>query len=175
MYPEKKPNKTDAETIIRHATISDLETIMGLIEDGRQKMIAQGNTKQWTKGHPSQEAIEADIAYGNSYLLCDGNEALATFALIEGPDPTYTHIYNGQWLNDKPYYVVHRVASSPKAHGVMHTILDFAFKHTDTLRIDTHEDNLTMQALLRKNGFSYCGIIHLANGDPRLAFQKTMK
>ena len=56
----------------------------------------------------------------------------------------------------------------------MRRILDFAFQHTDTLRIDTHEDNKTMQALLTKNGFSYCGIIHLENGDPRLAYQKTI-
>ena len=137
-------------------------------------MIAQGNTKQWTKGHPSQEVIERDIVNGNSYLIHDGDEVLATFALVEGPDPTYAEIYDGQWLNDRPYYVVHRVASSPKAHGVMRRILDFAFLHTDTLRIDTHEDNKTMQALLTKNGFSNCGIIHLENGDPRLAFQKTL-
>ena len=117
--------------------------------------------------------IERDIANGNSYLICEGKEVLATFALVEGPDPTYAQIYDGEWLNDKPYYVVHRVASSPKAHGVMRRILDFAFQHTDTLRIDTHEDNKTMQALLKKNSFSYCGIIHLGNGDPRLAFQKT--
>ena len=161
-------------TTVRQATSADTETIMRLIDEGRQKMIAQGNTKQWTAGHPSPEVIEQDIARGNSYLICDGNEALATFALVEGPDPTYAEIYDGEWLNDKPYYVVHRVASSPKAHGVLHIILDFASQHTDTLRIDTHEDNKTMQTLLRKNGFSYCGIIHLENGDSRLAFQKTI-
>jgi len=40
--------------------------------------------------------------------------------------------------------------------------------------VDTHEDNQTMQALLGKHGFSYCGIIHLANGDPRMAYMKTI-
>ena len=29
-----------------------------------------------------------------------------------------------------------------------------------------------MQHLLEKHGFSYCGIIYLANGDPRLAYQR---
>jgi RimJ/RimL family protein N-acetyltransferase len=70
--------------------------------------------------------------------------------------------------------VIHRVASGPKAHGVMRRVLDYAFALTDTIRIDTHADNKTMQSLLRKYGFTYCGIIHLANGDPRLAFQKTI-
>ncbi len=161
------------QATIRRATPADIDTILELIEESRRKMVAQGNTRQWTKGHPSREMIEADVNNGNSHILTDGNEALATFALVEGPDPTYANIYDGRWLNDNPYYVIHRVASSLKAHGVMRVILDFAFQHTDTLRIDTHEDNLTMQSLLRKYGFSYCGIIHLDNGDPRLAFQKT--
>lgn len=29
-----------------------------------------------------------------------------------------------------------------------------------------------MQHLLQKNGFVYCGVIHLANGAPRLAFER---
>ena len=39
------------------------------------------------------------------------------------------------------------------------------------LRIDTHNDNLTMQHIVAKAGFSYCGIIRLEDGDPRLAYQ----
>ena len=41
------------------------------------------------------------------------------------------------------------------------------------LRIDTHRDNTVMQDLLCKNGFVYCGVIHLAeNGEERLAYQR---
>ena len=32
-----------------------------------------------------------------------------------------------------------------------------------------------MRHLMEKHGFDYCGIIYLANGDERLAFQKTIK
>ena len=35
-----------------------------------------------------------------------------------------------------------------------------------------HRDNHIMQHLLAKHGFSQCGIIHLLNGDERLAYQK---
>ena len=38
--------------------------------------------------------------------------------------------------------------------------------------IDTHKDNAIMQHNIVKHGFSYCGIIHLASGDERLAYQK---
>ena len=32
-----------------------------------------------------------------------------------------------------------------------------------------------MQHNMKKHGFSYCGIIYLANGDERLAYQKIVK
>ncbi len=41
-----------------------------------------------------------------------------------------------------------------------------------SLRADTHQDNRIMQHLLQKNGFVYCGVIHLANGVLRLAFER---
>ena len=99
---------------------------------------------------------------------------MATFALIEGPDPTYACIYDGEWQNANPYFVIHRVASMAGVHGIMRAVLDYAFTLTDTIRIDTHEDNRTMRALLEKYGFVYCGVIFLENGDPRLAFQKSL-
>ena len=106
-------------------------------------------------------------------VLIDG-KPVATFALIEGHDPTYARIYDGEWQNDNPHYVIHRVASMAGVHGIMRAVLNHAFTLTDTIRIDTHNDNVTMRTLLAKYGFSYCGIILLENGDPRLAFQKTL-
>jgi RimJ/RimL family protein N-acetyltransferase len=38
--------------------------------------------------------------------------------------------------------------------------------------VDTHQDNVVMQRILEKLGFTYCGIIFVANGTPRLAYQK---
>ena len=55
----------------------------------------------------------------------------------------------------------------------MRRVLDYAFSLTDTIRIDTHHDNRTMRTLLDKYSFTYCGIILLENGDPRLAYQRT--
>jgi RimJ/RimL family protein N-acetyltransferase len=40
------------------------------------------------------------------------------------------------------------------------------------LKIDTHRDNIPMQKVLKRNGFSECGIIYIENGDERIAFQK---
>ena len=159
--------------MIRKATIEDLDTILLLIEEGRRKMIAEGNVNQWSGGRPSREMLIKDITEGVSHLVVHNGKPVATFALIEGPDPTYARIYDGKWNNGNPYYVIHRVASMAGVHGIMRAVLDYAFTQTDTIRIDTHEENLTMRALLVKYGFSYCGVILLENGDPRLAYQKT--
>lgn len=54
----------------------------------------------------------------------------------------------------------------------MSDILDYCFALCSNIRIDTHRDNKIMQHNLSKHGFTYCGIIYLANGDERLAYQK---
>jgi len=42
-----------------------------------------------------------------------------------------------------------------------------SFSHDSNIRIDTHRDNRIMQHVISKYGFTYCGIIYLANGDER--------
>jgi len=74
--------------------------------------------------------------------------------------------------DEKHYHVVHRIASLPDAHGIFSSIMDFCFAHDNNIRIDTHRDNAIMQHNIEKHGFTYCGIIYLANGDERLAYQK---
>jgi RimJ/RimL family protein N-acetyltransferase len=39
------------------------------------------------------------------------------------------------------------------------------------IRVDTHHDNATMQHVITKAGFSRRGIIYLADGDPRIAYE----
>ena len=50
--------------------------------------------------------------------------------------------------------------------------MDFCFSHDANIRIDTHKDNLIMQHNIEKHGFTYCGIIYLASGDKRMAYQR---
>lgn len=157
---------------IRIATEQDLPRILELIEYGRQKMRQMGNLEQWTDGNPKAELLEQDIVNGNSYVVEQGGVVVATFAFIEGPDITYNKIYDGQWLNDSsPYYVVHRMASMLGVHGIFNDVLDYCFRHTNNIRIDTHCQNHLMRHALEKYGFSYCGIIYLLDGAERLAYQ----
>ena len=92
---------------------------------------------------------------------------------VEKDEPTYATIYEGEWTDEqRPYYVIHRIASAEGSKGVLKAILQYCFQHTDNIRIDTHRDNVIMRHLLGKLGFTYCGIIYLANGDERLAYQR---
>ncbi len=160
---------------IRRSTEADIPALLLLAEEGKKTMRHSGNMKQWGEGYPSAEVFMADIGREASYLVIDdeSQQAVATFAFIPGPDPTYAQIYDGQWIDDEaPYYVIHRIAALTTARGVMQTVLDYAFTQTDNIRIDTHRDNVIMRHLMLKYGFTYCGIIYLANGDERLAFQR---
>jgi len=49
---------------------------------------------------------------------------------------------------------------------------DWALEQWPVLRIDTYQDNHPMQTALERAGFSRCGVIHLMDGSPRIAFQK---
>ena len=93
------------------------------------------------------------------------------FALLPSPEPTY-NVIDGAWLTDEPYGVIHRMASYPDVHGIFSAVIDFAAARYAHLRIDTHRDNRIMQHLIRKHGFTYCGIIWLQDGTERLAYER---
>ena len=146
---------------------------MSLYDAARTFMRASGNATQWVDGYPQRTLIEQDIAQGVHHLCLVDGEPAACFTLIHGDDPTY-RIIDGQWLNPLPYSTLHRIASSGRHHGLLHHILLFASAQSPNLRIDTHADNAPMRHLLAREGFTYCGIIHVANGTPRLAYQRCL-
>lgn len=159
---------------IRKAGLDELDTLMQLFEEGKSIMRRDGNLRQWTGGYPTREIVTHDILNGYCHVCTDTDgHAVGTFAFIPGPDPTYKHIYQGQWVDDTlPYAVIHRLASTPHSHGVAAACLDWCFSRVPNLRADTHRENRILQHILTKHGFQYCGIIYLANGDERLAYQK---
>lgn len=161
---------------IRHACEADLPAVMSVIEAGKGIMRASGNMLQWNDGYPSQSVILADMEASNGYVVEEDGAIVAYFALIASPEPTYNAIYGGEWLDDeKPYHVIHRIASTPESHGVFDSIMDYSFSVDGNIRIDTHRDNTIMQHNILKHGFSYCGIIYLLSGDERLAYQKILQ
>ena len=157
--------------MIRQASVQDIPEILRIYEAGRAFMRRSGNRTQWTGGYPSEEIVRADIACGASYVLeNEAGQLHAVFALIPGDDPTYAHI-EGAWRDPSPYATIHRAASDGAERGTFRAMLAFARARYNHLRADTHADNHPMQRCLQKSGFAYCGIIYLASGDPRQAYE----
>ena len=159
--------------IVRQAVTADIPAIMAVLEAARGIMRASGNPFQWPDGYPTEAMIRNDLAAGVGKVFDRDGAVVGYFACIPGPDPTYSYIEDGAWLEDTlPYYVIHRIASLPDVHGIFKGIIDHAGRLTGNIRIDTHKDNRIMQHLLEKHGFTSCGIIYLQNGSPRLAYQR---
>ena len=155
---------------IRKATLWDLPRIREIYEVARQFMRKNGNHSQWGKGDEPEALIEEDICQGNLYVLEEA-DIHAVFAFIIGEDPTYREIEEGNWKSEEPYAAVHRVASDGTVQGVLGHVMDYCSAQVPHIRIDTHTDNKVMQHVLEKYGFVSCGIVHVPDGSPRIAYE----
>ncbi len=170
--------------VIRKTACEDLGEVMPIFEEARGTIAALG-IDQWQNGYPSRAVIEADIAKEQSYCVLNDGNICATMAILTDGEPTYDKIYEGEWLtgNGRGFYIaIHRVAVSVvcRGSGISGRIIDFAAEmakkmEKDSLRIDTHRGNVVMRKMLEKNGFSYCGVIYLENGDERVAYEKLIR
>ena len=150
-----------------------MEAISAVFDAARRIMVDSGNPNQWKQGYPSADRIIYDIAQGGGFVIEGKDEGVVGyFAFLPSPEPTYAIIYDGHWTDDVlPYHVIHRIASFSHTHGIFKAVMDFCKERETNIRIDTHIDNHIMRHNILKHDFRYCGIIHLASGDERLAYQ----
>lgn len=161
---------------VRPTEWKDLPAVMEAYEAARNFMRANGNHAQWVNGYPSEELIRREIADGHSFVCIDEKgDVVGTFCFIPGEDPTYRVIYEGAWLNDEPYAVIHRMAANGKRKGVAEACLNWCSGRCDNLRVDTHRDNRPMQHILFRHGFERCGIIYINDGTERIAYQRVRR
>lgn len=155
---------------IRKAQLGDIPEIMRIYDAARASMRRSGNMNQWINGYPSEELVREDIEQGVSYVCCEDDELYCVFAFILGDDPTYARIDDGEWPNSEPYGTIHRIGSDGRKQGLFPLCLDFCRGMIKTVRIDTHADNAPMHHILKKHGFTRCGIIYVYDGSPRVAY-----
>lgn len=163
----------------RHTTEADIPAIMSIIAEAQNYFKQQG-IDQWQDGYPNKEVVQNDIRNSNSYVLLKEELVVATAMISFDGEPSYSQI-DGAWLTDNPYAVIHRVAVKTELKGqkIAGTFIRLATemcrkKNIPCIRIDTHRQNLAMQRVAQKNGFIYCGVIHLARGGDRLAYEKVL-
>lgn len=164
--------------IFRKTTYSDIPAILTIITEA-QHYLKSKQIDQWQNGYPNEASLRADIDHGYSYVMEENGIIIGTLALIFGTEPTYIHIYEGNWkTTDTCYATLHRVAVANqwKGNGIAGKMLaeveHICHLHSvSSIRMDTHKENTSMQRMMQKNGFDYCGIIYLEDGAMRLAYE----
>ncbi len=171
---------------IRLASKDDLKQIQDLFVDASEYMKSEGNLIQWQeKDFASKENVLQLIAGNDFYVAIDQSEIIGFYKLQYGIDKTYNEIRKGKWLNDKEYVTIHRFAVKNHRKGIATLLLnrietEILKKGIYNIRIDTHKDNVSMNAFLHKNNFIECGeIACLCDFNDikqlRVAYQKVLK
>ncbi|MDY3224342.1 MAG: GNAT family protein [Candidatus Faecousia sp.] len=155
--------------VVRPARRSDLRRIEEIYAYARAFMAENGNPNQWGTTHPPVGQLKQDIENRNLFVITDGEVIHGVFFFWIGDDPTYARIDGGTWRSSSPYGTIHRIAGDGSG-GILKAAVEFGKKKINHLRIDTHEDNHIMQNAVTKLGFQRRGIIYLADGDPRIAY-----
>ncbi len=166
---------------VRKSTYDDAKRIAEIIGQAQRDLHRRG-IDQWQNGYPNAEVIAADIAADHSYVVEAADGTIVGTAVISfDGEPTYAAIYDGEWLDDSTYAVIHRiaVADCAKCCGVASLIEQYTrqlclARGIDDIRIDTHRDNTPMQRFLAKRGYQLCGTILLQSGDSRLAYHRRL-
>lgn len=168
---------------IRLSKTEDIPNILTIIDDAKAYLASQ-KIDQWQNGYPNAAQVENDIKKGESYVVVnDENQVMATSMFTTRKEPTYKKIIDDNWIvsEDEKYGVVHRMAIKKEfrkyglATFMFHEFhLQLLEKNIKSLKIDTHEENIGMQSLIKKLGYQYCGIIYTSYGAKRLAFEKVI-
>lgn len=129
---------------VRPTEWKDLPAVMEAYEAACHFMCANGNHAQWVNGYLSEELIRREIADGHSFV-CIGEEGdvVGTFCFIPGEDPAYRVIYEGAWLNDEPYALIHRMVI-----GCIIDILHIRSKLSSTWACNCFKNLLTSDSVL---------------------------
>ena len=155
---------------IRLAAEDDLGAVVAAYDAARGFMRANGNPTQWPGAYPGLPDAEKDLAAGALWVLDEGLGAVAAMSVLPGPDPTYAVIEGVGWLDDDPYWVMHRMAVARPGRGAGTRLLSWLCERHRNVRADTHADNVPMQRTLEKCGFVRRGTIWVEDGSPRVAY-----
>lgn len=164
----------------RKSIKSDIDEIMKIIKQA-QNYFKENGIDQWQNNYPSTDTINNDIDNGVSYVLLKDDKIVGTTVISFDGESTYNSIYDGRWLSDEEYAVIHRIAvnNDYKGMSLSSKIIEYAEeicreRNVISIKVDTHKDNISMQKLLEKNNFKYCGKITLVDGAERIAFEKIL-
>ncbi len=161
------------------ATPFHRDWILLQIDGCRQQMAAHGSG-QWQGKEPSLATIEEDILHQRYYVLFEDNQPCGGAALMTH-EPGYDQLLEGQWLNQDPYMVIHRLFIAPSFQGrqlskilLTHLEQQAQQHHFHNIRIDTHALNEPMCGLLNRQQYTAVGKAWLPQAGERLVYHKVL-
>ena len=164
----------------RKSVQRDMDTIMNMIKQARAYFKEKG-IDQWQDGYPDINIISDDIKNGESYVLENDGCIVATTMVSFKGEKSYEFVYEGKWISDKKYAAIHRIAVDNTYRGlglstemIKHIEELCLQKNVTSIKVDTHEANIPMQKVLKKNEFQFCGFIYLEDESKRLAYEKVL-
>lgn len=157
--------------IIIKGTYTDISEVLKLVESQKAYLKKMG-IPQWQGIYPNIDTFNEDVLLNRLYLLKEEDKLAGIFALVY-PDHNYDYIENGHWTSDTPYVAVHRLCISDefKGKGFASYIFSYLKERYNHIRVDTHDLNKAMNKCLKKNNFSYTGIVYMEDKTPRNAYE----
>lgn len=169
-----------AELRCRLVTLDDSLAIDVMLQQAITFLHEQG-IDQWQNRSVTIDHILPVITRQDAYCWIDEYDIIQAFAVLEDYDINYDQLTHGRWLFDGPYYAIHRVMMAESSRGKGYTRFVFSdiekiayAHHKNSLRIDTHQDNVIMQKSIIKMGFRHSGEAVVADGTSRIIFEKSL-
>ena len=163
--------RTDLKELIRAAIYNDLEVIASLAKVVRSDMVSKG-LNQWVGDYPNIDNFRSDLDKGGLFVLVEADKIVGSCSILKENDIAS----KGFVWNCKNALVIHRILIDPtyQGKGFGKEMVNFAYKKVlnegyDSLKIDTHPDNIKMQKMLKGLNFEFRGYLASIN---RLAYEK---
>lgn len=163
---------------MRKAEIKDINEIKYIIDNAKRSLKEDG-VDQWQIDSMDEEFLRSQINSKKSYVYEEKGEILAYAYLSDEKEEAY-RVYEGDLQGEAPLTIhTFAVRGDMKKKGVSMKffidIIKYAGENSfDSLRIDTHEDNVKMRGLINKMGFKTVGEIFIdeeGKKKPRICYE----
>ena len=163
---------------LRGSIESDMAQLTGMLEDAIA-LLAMNNIDQWQNGTISSEILLDAIMHDQAFVWEQRDSTgIAGFCVLDTYDELYENLAEGEWTVPGSYLAIHRVMVSQHLRGRKVTTQMFLdikkmgiVNNVDSLRIDTHPDNIMMQKTLKRNGFVRTWLLYMPSGSSRYTYE----
>ena len=154
-------------TMIRHASLSDLDAVAAIYDAIHDREEAGLAVIGWDRStYPTRATAESSIRAGDMFVLEEEGRVLAAAKINQKQEEAYLRAAWTQEAEDSAVMVLHTLVVHPEAagRGIGKRFVAFyegyaAEQGCPYLRMDTNERNAAARALYRKLGYAEVSIV----------------